>query len=370
MPKTVQRAPFLRARTSAPSFLALVLITGITALSTDTYIAALPAVGADLRASPSAVQLTLASCVVGMAVGQLLIAPASDSRGRRTFVVASTLVFAGASVVCAVTDLSGVLIAARAVQGVACGLGAAVARAVVSDVSSGRGLAARFGTLSVVGLIAPVVGPTVGGLLLAVGTWRTIFWFLAAAGLAVAVASVVGVPETLDVQDRQPGGLAEQGRRTRSLLTDRAVIVPLAVQAVTVGGFFVYIGGSSYVLQEGVGLSPYQYTAVFAANALTMMLSSVLFRALVVKVGPMALRRVAIIVQTAATGVLLVTSLVLDPHPPMLLIVGCLAAMTAGPAPSSRPAPRWSKALGAGSAVRRRRWSAGCRCSPVRSRRP
>lgn len=327
---TVSPTSPLRARVGSPSFVALVLITGITALCTDTYIAALPAVGSDLEVSASTVQLTLTACVVGMAVGQLVLAPISDAQGRRPFLVASTLVFAVASVVCAVAGEAWILISARVVQGVACGLGAAVARAVISDVSAGRGLAAKFGTLSAVALIAPVVGPTIGGFLLAFGDWRTIFWFLSAAGIAVTAAAVVGLPETLTADRRQPGGVRQQVHRTKDLLLDRAVVVPLAVQSIAVGGFFVYIGGSSFVLQQGVGLSPYEYAAVFAVNALTMMLSSVLYRILVVRTGPLALRRVAIIVQTSATAVLFFASLLAHPYPPVTLIVICLALMTAG----------------------------------------
>ena len=307
-----------RARTARPSFVALMLITGTTALSTDTYIAALPQMQVSLGTTALVAQLTMTSCIAGMAIGQLISGPVSDARGRRLVIIASTVVFMAMSAVCAVTGNGWLLVAARALQGAACGGAAAVGRAVVTDTFAGREAAARFGTLSAVSLVAPVLGPAVGGVLLTVGTWRTIFWFLSLVGVAMIVAAVWGLPETLPASGRHPGGVRQLGLRAAELLAERGFRTPIIVQCLTVGGFFVYIGGSSFVLQHDLGISEQLYTAVFAVNASVMMTSSVIFRLLVVRVGPEILRRVAVIVQTLAVATLFAVTWV------------CLSAMTFG----------------------------------------
>jgi MFS transporter, DHA1 family, multidrug resistance protein len=315
----------------APSTAALVLVTGTTALSTDTYVAALPALRESLGTTSTAAQLTLTMCIAGMAVGQLLVGPISDARGRRRIILAATLVFAAASAICAATPTIGVMLAARLLQGGACGAAAAVGRAMVTDTWQGRSAAAKFGTLSAVSLIAPVIGPVIGGLLLAVGDWRDVFWFLGALGLVMWIAAAVGLPESLPAGRRQPGGLRALRSRAADLLSDPRFVSPVVVQCFTTAGFFIYIGGSSIVLQTDLGLTPSEYTALFSINATTMVVSSVLYRLLVVRFGAFVLRRCAIAIQTTAVLALLVVAVAGAPeHPPLPAIWICLSLMTFG----------------------------------------
>jgi MFS transporter, DHA1 family, multidrug resistance protein len=314
----------------APHIAALLLVTGTTALSTDTYLSSLPALQTSLHTSASAAQLTVTAFIVGMAVGQLGAGPLSDARGRRALILGACVVFTLMAALCAVATVDWLLIAERAVQGVAAGTALAVGRAVVNDTRTGRAAAATFGTLSAVGLIAPVVGPALGGVLVTVGDWRTVFWFLAVVGAVMVVAAAVGIPETLPPERRHPGGFVNFGRRTADLLTDRHVVVPIVVQCLTVAGFFVYIGGSSFVLQDDLGISPGTYTAVFSVNALAMVTTSTLFRILVVRHGAVVLRRIAMAVQTAGVAALFVVTVLAGGHPSLVPVWICLSVMTAG----------------------------------------
>ena len=320
-----------RVRVAQPSVLALVLVTGTGPLSTDMYIASLPSVPASLHTTTSVAQLTMTACIIGMAAGQLLSGPVSDSRGRRPLVLAACAVFSLLSALCALVTDGWLLVAERIGQGMAVGVAVAVGRAVVNDVWRGRQAAAMFGTLSAVGLIAPVVAPAIGGVLVEFGSWRIVFWFLAAVGVVMALAAATGLPETLPSGRRQPGGLAQLGRRATDLLRDAHFAAPVLVGCLTTAGFFVYIGGSSFVLQEGLGISSRLYTVVFAANAVVMVTSSVLFRLLVLRTGPVLLRRWAITLQTTGVALLLTATLLAPAHRPTLAPVWiALAVMTSG----------------------------------------
>jgi MFS transporter, DHA1 family, multidrug resistance protein len=202
---------------------------------------------------------------------------------------------------------------------------------VVPTPSLSRLAAARFGSLSAVSLVAPVIGPVIGGGLLRVGSWRTVFWFLAIVGLSMIVAALYGLPETLPAGHRHPGGLQKMGERARELLADPGFRLPVILQCVTTGGFFIYIGGSSFVLQHDLGLSQQAYALVFAVNATAMMTSSVIYRLLVLRLGPYVLRAVAVAVQTASVAALfLVTLLTPGHHPPLAVVWTCLSGMTLG----------------------------------------
>src|SRR5215210_1963016 len=109
-----------------------VLLGGFTAfgpLSMDLYLPAFPQLADDLGASEAAVQLTLTADVIGLVVGQLVLGPLSDARGRRGLLIGSTLVCAVASALCALAPSAGLLSVWRFVQGASGGGGIVLARA-------------------------------------------------------------------------------------------------------------------------------------------------------------------------------------------------------------------------------------------------
>ena len=317
--------------TRRPWLVALVLVTGVGPLATDTYIAALPQVRSTLGTTATVAQLTMTFFIAGMAVGQLLSGPVSDSRGRRSMILASSATFALASLLCAVAPTGLLLVVGRAAQGLVAGVGVSVGRAVVSDRYVGARAAAAYGTLASASLVGPVVAPAVGGVLLTVGDWRTIFLFLGVVGVAMTTLAFLGIPETLPVERRQASGLREVADRMRDLMTDRVFVAPVVVQCLVVAGFFVYIGGSSIVLQTQLGTSEREYTALFATNALAMVLASIAFRLLVVRTGAAVLRRAAMTVATLGGVALLAACLLAPGHvPPLPLVWAPLAVMLGG----------------------------------------
>lgn len=88
-----------------PHRLRFVVVLGLLStfgpLSLDLYLPSLPELADDLGASPSAAQLSLTSCLVGLAVGQLVTGPLSDRFGRRRPLVLGLASYLLASVACA-----------------------------------------------------------------------------------------------------------------------------------------------------------------------------------------------------------------------------------------------------------------------------
>ena len=289
--------------------LPLILLMGVGPFATDTYIAALPELQRSLATSASVAQLTLTTFIVGLAVGQLVLGPISDARGRRGILVASTVAFTVLCVVCALSPNPAVLLGARLLQGIAAGAGVALGRAVVTDTRRGPDAAAAFGAISSFTFLAPVVAPVAGGLVLADGTWRTVFWWLTGLGALMALTVVLTLPETLPPERRQASGLAETRARMADLLRDRPFMGHVVVLCLAVAGFFTYIGGSSFVLQTALGISPGLYTIVFAVNAAAMAAGSIAFRHVVRRTGPARLRTLGLAVSTAAAVGLLVLAL-------------------------------------------------------------
>ncbi|GAB3598523.1 multidrug effflux MFS transporter [Angustibacter peucedani] len=296
-----------------PATAALVLVTGVGPLATDMYVAGLPALRRSLETTASVAQLTLTAFIVGVAVGQLALGPLSDGRGRRPFLLGGTVAFTALSAACALAPTGPSLVGARLAQGVVAGCGVAVGRAVVSDHWQGTAAAARYGTLAAITFLGPVVAPAIGAVVLGWGSWRSVFWLLTAVGVLMTVAVARWIPESLPPSARQGHGLAHSLARMADLARDGGFMRHVVVQCLATAGFFVYIGGSAFVLQTTYGVSQTTYAVLFATNAAAMAVTSLGFRLLVGRVGPARLRTVGVTVATLASAGLLVVALT-RPH--------------------------------------------------------
>lgn len=239
-------------------------------LTIDMYLPALPAIADDLNTSSSAVQLTLAGTLVGLALGQLIIGPLSDIVGRRLPLIVGTGVHILASVACIVAPNIAVLGGLRVVQGLGAAAAAVVAMAIVRDLFSGRAAATVLSRLMLVMGVAPVLAPSLGGAVLLVGSWRLVFAALAIMGVALMTLAIVSLRETLPPERRRASGVMPVLRTYRSLLRDAQFVVLVLVAALAMASLFAYIAGSSFVLQEEFGLDEQQFAIVFAAGAISL----------------------------------------------------------------------------------------------------
>ena len=258
-------------------------------LSTDAYVPGLPELTRDLGASASGAQLTITSCLIGLAVGQLLAGPLSDALGRRRPLIVGLALYTIAGLLCALATDVGVLIALRLVQGIGGAFGIVIAYAVVRDRTSGPAAARFFALLTLVTGLAPVFSPLAGGQLLRVTTWEGIFVALAALSCIMLLVSLVGLPETLPAGRRQRDGLRAMGPFFVRLLADRMFTGYVLANGFAFAAMFAYISGSPYVLQDIHGLSPQAYSAVFGVNALGLVVAAQLSGRLVQRAGARAL---------------------------------------------------------------------------------
>ncbi|MEW2445187.1 multidrug effflux MFS transporter [Micromonospora marina] len=270
---TAARPAADRATASTGGVTLLVLLGTLTAigpLSLDMYLPAFPAMTRDLGADQAGIQLSLTTCLIGLALGQLVTGPLSDRWGRRRPVLVGVVAYTVLALACAAAPNAPLLAAARFAQGVAGGMGVVVARAVVRDLYSGRDAAKYFSRLTLVFGVAPVAAPSVGSLVLRSGSWRAVFVTLAVIGAVLAVAVALRLPETLPQQRRSTGGLGATVRTMRSLLADRVYLGYALTQGFAFAGLFAYISGSSFVFQDVFGVSAAVFSVIFGVNALAL----------------------------------------------------------------------------------------------------
>jgi DHA1 family bicyclomycin/chloramphenicol resistance-like MFS transporter len=249
----------------------LSLLTVFGPISMDLYLPVLPALTGELRSATSTAQLTITACLLGLAVGQLVAGPMSDRFGRRRPLLVGVVAYVAVSLLCAASPTVETLVAARFVQGLAGGVGVVIAQAAGRDLYSGGRLMRYYGRLTVLGGLAAVVGPVIGGQLASVTDWRGIFVFLAGVGAAILVACLLVFRETLPAERRVAGGLAQTGRDMRRLLADRVFLGAVLVTGFVNAALFAYLSGATFVLQGVYGLSPQGYSYAFGLNSLGFM---------------------------------------------------------------------------------------------------
>jgi MFS transporter, DHA1 family, multidrug resistance protein len=243
-------------------------------LSMDLYLPALPQLARDLHSTAATAQLTMSSCMVGLAVGQLLLGPVSDRYGRRRPLLIGVAAYAVTSLLCALAPGIGLLIVLRLVQGLAGGAGIVIARAVVRDLCETDAAAQVFSMLMLVTGIAPVVAPVAGGQLLRVTSWPGLFVTLCLIGCVLLAAAAIAIRETLPPADRHQGGFAAAARQFAALRRDARFVGFTGVLGLGSVVLFAYIVMSPFVLQGGYGLSAQEFSYCFAANSVGLIAAS------------------------------------------------------------------------------------------------
>jgi DHA1 family bicyclomycin/chloramphenicol resistance-like MFS transporter len=239
-------------------------------LTIDMYLPALPALGADLMASESAVQLTLTGTLVGLGLGQLVIGPLSDAVGRRKPLIAGTAVHIVASLLVLVAPNVLILGLLRTLQGVGAAAAMVVAMAVVRDLFTGRAAATILSRLMLVMGAAPILAPSIGAGILLTGSWRGVFAVLAALGVVLLLVAIFLLKETLPPERRRTGAVRPVLATYRMLITDKQFVVLALVAALGMSALFSYVSGSSFVLQDTFGLSQQEFGLVFAIGAVAL----------------------------------------------------------------------------------------------------
>ncbi|MBF0688834.1 MAG: multidrug effflux MFS transporter [Cellulomonas sp.] len=296
-------------RPDARHVLLLGTMCALPAISTDIYLPSLPDVARDLGTSAAAVQLTMTGMLIGGAVGQLVIGPLSDRFGRRTPVLVGVALHVVVSLLCAIAPAIVPLVALRVAQGFFNASATVVAMALIRDRFTGSDASRLMSRLMLVIGVAPLFAPSLGGLIAGQWGWRAVFVVLAAFGVVLWFVVLLRMPETLPPERRRDGGVRTALSGYRHLLRDRHFVALAVLPGLAMAVLMTYVVASPFVLRVGYGLSEHQFALLFAANGVGLVLGAQVNAALVRRVAPIRILRVAVVLTVLLTGVLLVLAL-------------------------------------------------------------
>ncbi|CDQ45857.1 multidrug effflux MFS transporter [Mycolicibacterium neoaurum] len=246
------------------------LMVALGPLTIDMYLPALPRIAQDLTVSSSMVQLTLTGTLAGLAIGQLVIGPLSDSLGRRVPLMAGIGIHIVASLICLFAPNIAVLGTGRVLQGFGAAAASVVAVAVVGDLYVDNVAATVMSRLILVLGVAPVIAPSLGAAVLLHASWHWVFAVLVVLAAGLLLLAALALPETLPVGHRRPLRVRGIARTYAGLLRDPRFVTLVAVAGLSMAGLFGYISAAPFVLQGDYGLNQQMFALVFAGGAVVL----------------------------------------------------------------------------------------------------
>ena len=223
-----------------PHLLTLILLTGFSPMSLNMFLPSLANIAVDLETDYGTASWAVSGYLAITAIIQLIIGPLSDRIGRRPVLLGALLVFAFASVGCALAQSIEVFLFSRMLQGGIIG-GYALSLAIVRDTRSEREAVSLIGYIGMTMAIAPMVGPMLGGVLDTFLGWRSIFAFFAASGFGLLILCWLDLGETKQDRDSDPG--------TTSLLREPLFWAYALCGTFSVGAFYIFLTGAPLVAQ-------------------------------------------------------------------------------------------------------------------------
>ncbi len=243
--------PILKLDRSQPAPVWLIsLLAAVTAagpFAMQAFLPALPAIAHSFAVTPGLAQLTLSLSYLAIALATLVYGPLSDRFGRRPVLFAGIWIFILGSLGSVLAPNLELLIVFRVVQAAGGAAGLVLARAIARDLYGPVQAARLIAQLTMVMVVAPMLGPVVGGVIIDLLHWRAIFAVTALVGLVILLSASRYLGESHQERGAMESPLALVQGFAELLRSPRFVLLGL-YPALAGMIFFAFIAGAPYVM--------------------------------------------------------------------------------------------------------------------------
>lgn len=259
---------------SVPFTLLLAALVTLASFATDMGLPVLAATAASLGVTAGRAALTLSVFLAGFALGPLVFGPLSDHHGRRPLLLTGVAMFAVFGALGTFSWSLDALLLWRFLMGAGAGGCQVLVLAMVRDLFAGTEARVRQSYVNLSAGVAPIIAPTVGVAVAALGGWRAIYAVLSVGGFALLAIAALRLGES--VTRRPEAALTLRGTLARygQVLRHPVALGYTLVVALNFGCLFAYVSGSSLVLIELFGVSRRVYGLLFACSSFGLMVGS------------------------------------------------------------------------------------------------
>ena len=242
-------------------------LSALPALAIDMALPGLPTVQAEFGTSAAEAAAVIAIFIAGFSTAPIAVGPLADRYGRKPVMLAGLGLFTLCALGCAVAPSIGALLGFRLLQGVAAGAIGILPRAIIRDLFEGRAGRLQLAGVSLVFGVAPLIAPTLGAGILALGTWRTIFFVLVGVGLVAELVAWLWFRESHPRANRRSLSPSVIVAGYRRALTHPMCAGFSIIGGTAFAGLFAYVNTSPLLFMEGYGVSKAGFAGLFAITA-------------------------------------------------------------------------------------------------------
>ncbi|RXE85201.1 MULTISPECIES: Bcr/CflA family multidrug efflux MFS transporter [Pseudoalteromonas] len=284
----------------------LASIVAITPLAIDLYLPAMLAIADSLNSPLEQVQVSLSSYLAGYAVGMMVFGPLADRFSRQTLAIWGLVGFTASSIGLALTNDIDMFCFLRVVQAF-CGAAATVVVPGVIRYYYKEHTAKGMSYVSMIMMIAPLIAPSLGALILLYFDWHAIFWFLAVYAVLVIIALqffCIAIPTNADV----PLSLSFFLKNYRIVLTQKKARYDILSSMLASFAFFCFLTSVSFIYLEYYGVSEQLFGVLFAMNVIALMLGNFANTRLVPRLGSRKMLNIGLAIGVVCSTLLVILS--------------------------------------------------------------
>lgn len=228
----------------------LAALTGVGMLATDLYLPALPHLALDLGTDVPAVQATISSFMIALALSQLLWGAFADKLGMRNTLLAGIGLLAATGAACALASDVTALIIYRTLQGVGAGAATVVVPVLLRRRFTDAEAMRAISWVSIAESVIPAVAPVLGTGMLMLAGWRSNFWL-------VSVLALILLPFVLKlVPGRQGLHTADETVSYFILIKNRTYLRNATVYGLTFGALVTFVASAPHLVEQWSGHGP------------------------------------------------------------------------------------------------------------------
>ena len=302
----------------------MALLISLVALSIDAMLPALPEIGRDLGVQRSNDnQLIISVLFLGLAAGQMIYGPLSDSTGRKPAIYLGLVLFIAGCLLSIFATSFSAMLAGRFLQGIGAGGPRIVIVALVRDCYEGRAMARIMSFVMAVFILVPALAPALGQAILLVAHWRAIFVSFLVLAVTGFAWFALRQPETLTPDRRKPFSPRGIGLAVVETCTNRIAFGYTIAAGLIFGAFIGYLASAQQIFQELYGLGRL-FPLYFAVLALSIGSASYVNARLVMRLGMRFLSDRALLVLCGLSVAFFVATAVLSGQPPLWALMAYL----------------------------------------------
>jgi MFS transporter, DHA1 family, multidrug resistance protein len=248
----------------------LIAMAGMSSLSLNILVPAMPGLATKLAADPARVQLTVSLYLMGLAAAQLVFGPLSDRFGRRPVVLAGLALATIASTAAIFAASIASLVIARVAQSLGASTGQTIGRAIIRDLYDRQQAASMIGLVTSVVVLMPMVAPLIGGILDTLFGWEAIFAFTAVLSFAICAWALLDLPETRNLS-LAPNSERHFRADLAALAASRRFFGYALCAGLGSAPFFSFLGAAPHVVVSMLGRTSAEYGLWFFVPSIGFM---------------------------------------------------------------------------------------------------